>query len=57
MAIWDADQLFALGIMVTVIVNILTELWKRDDKYAKRQTARRFDGQQLRHEYPDSFAS
>ena len=57
MAIWDAGQLFALGILITVIMNILTELWKRDDKDTKRKAMRRSDGQRLLHEYSEGHDS
>lgn len=36
MIIWDSGQLIALGVGITVAMNVLTELWKRDEKDAKR---------------------
>lgn len=55
---WDAGQLTALGTIITVIMNVLSELWKRDDKET-RQKKREDDriallnnGQQLQSSIP-----
>ncbi|KAH7067916.1 hypothetical protein FB567DRAFT_615504 [Paraphoma chrysanthemicola] len=30
--IWDSGQLIAVGVLITVVINMLTETWKREEK-------------------------
>ncbi|KAF2023011.1 hypothetical protein EK21DRAFT_95261 [Setomelanomma holmii] len=32
--IWDSGQLIAVGVLITVVINMLTETWKREEKDA-----------------------
>lgn len=41
--IWDAGQLIALGVLITVLNNVLTEAWKRDSKDAARPKDEAFE--------------
>jgi len=41
--IWDAGQLIAIGVLITVLNNVLTEAWKRDGKDAERPRDEAFE--------------
>jgi hypothetical protein len=42
MIIWDQGQLFAMGVLVTVVMNMLTEALRREEKNAGRPTSDAF---------------
>jgi hypothetical protein len=39
MIVWDSGQLIAMGILITVIINVLTETFERKKKDTKKRTA------------------
>lgn len=41
--IWDSGQLIAIGVLITVLSNVLTEAWKREGKDAKRPKDEAFE--------------
>lgn len=32
MTIWDGGQLIAMGVVITVVMNLLSEIWRREEK-------------------------
>jgi hypothetical protein len=34
---WDSGQLIAVGVLFTVVINMLTETWKREEKGASME--------------------
>ncbi|KAF1844229.1 uncharacterized protein K460DRAFT_419170 [Cucurbitaria berberidis CBS 394.84] len=42
MIIWDSGQLIAMGVLITVMMNMLTEAYKREQKGAQRNDGARF---------------
>jgi hypothetical protein len=52
--IWDLGQLIAIGVLITVIMNVLTEMWKRESK-PKREPWQRVPSASYEHRRGDEF--
>jgi hypothetical protein len=37
MTVWDSGQLIAMGILITVLMNMLTAAWERKKRDAKKE--------------------
>jgi hypothetical protein len=52
--IWDSGQLIAMGVLITVVMNVLTEMWKREGK-PKNEPWQRVSGAAYEHRRGDEF--
>jgi hypothetical protein len=52
--IWDSGQLIAIGVLITVMMNVLTEMWKREGK-PKDEPWQRVSSASYEHTRGDEF--